>query len=98
MVRLQSKNKYNRGVFYFHTMDECNDFLYVFSDHFCNVDWEKPVEISDNTMLSYEHRRAMDIPPKERAERYLSWGFDVAGKNLTREQMEYVEKIAKGLN
>lgn len=98
IIKLQSKNKFNRGIFYFYTMEECNNFLYVFKDHFCNVKWEKPIELPEDTIIDTYSKQMMDIPPKKRAENNLSWGFSVAGDELTAEQSAYVKELIDRMN
>lgn len=70
----RSNSKY---VFYFHNMDDCNKFKYVFKNHWCNIKWEKPVEIPNDTKISEYDRKVMDKDPEERAESDLSWGFSL---------------------
>ena len=66
MIKLETS--YNdRDVFYFRTLDDCNKFLYVFENHWCNVKWKPPVEVSDNIILSRYQRDALDRDPKDRA-------------------------------
>jgi len=76
MIELKAKDLTIGGTFYFHTMQDCNDFLYVFKDHWCNVPWEKPREVPNDFPISKNQRKSMDKSPKERAESNLSWGFD----------------------
>lgn len=77
MVKLEVNDKINYEVLYFHNMKECNEYLYVFNDHWCNVPWKSPVEIPDDADIPYQDRACMDMPPKKRAEADLSWGFSL---------------------
>lgn len=105
MVRLASTSKMFNKVFYFHNMKDCNEFIYVFKDHFCNIEWSEPKEFPDNSILLSSEREAMDIPPKERAERNLKWGFNAINKSdcqvkINTEQKKFVydmvERITNG--
>lgn len=82
MIKLEAiSTKYPTGmsaVFYFHNMNDCNIFMHVFKDHWCNVKWEMPIELPDNTKIPDYKRRDMDKNAKERAERSLPWGFAFA--------------------
>jgi len=98
MIKLTSKNNWNKGVFYFRTMEDCNEFLYVFQDHFCNVPWNTPIEVPNTILLEQQQAIAMSASPKERAEKNLSWGFSIAGTSLTSTQQAYVNEIGKLLN
>lgn len=76
MIKLESNfNNSFDATFYFKTMKECEEFLYVFKDHWCNVPWKKPVEVSDDIKISEYKRNDLNNSPKERAESNLSWGF-----------------------
>ena len=99
MVRLDTDlEKYGRQneSFYFHTMQECKEFLYAFQDHWCNVPWKEPVEIPDTTVLPTGKARYMDIPPKTRADENLSWGFSLVrslGIEDTAKQSQFIEQM-----
>lgn len=80
MIKLVAKAKHSyrkEHVFYFHNMDDCNTFKEVFRDYWCKIQWDKPVEIPNDTKIEYSERKAMDKDPKERAESNLSWGFSL---------------------
>lgn len=101
MIELKSKDLTFGGIFYFHTMKDCNDFLYVFSDHWCNVPWESPKEISDDFPILESQRWRMDIPPKKRAEDSLSWGFSLVrrlGIDIDENQNSFVKDIVEKLS
>lgn len=96
MVKLEAKDTTFGGIFYFHNMKDCKDFLYVFEDHFCNVPWKAPIELPDNTYVNSNVRRSMDKPPKKRAEDSLSWGFNLVrrlGIGMTNEQNDFIESM-----
>lgn len=96
MVKLEAKDTTFGGIFYFHNMKDCKDFLYVFEDHFCNVPWKTPIELPDNTYVNSDVRRSMDEPPKKRAEDNLSWGFNLERRlsiGMTNGQNDFVESM-----
>ena len=80
MIVLKSKDTTFGGIFYFYNMRDCEDFLYVFKDHWCNVPWEKPIEAPSDTLISFYDRKSMDVPPKKRAEDSLFWGFSLVNR------------------
>lgn len=80
---IELKERYGRGTFHFHNIEECEAFLYVFRDHWCNVEWRPPAHMQDNSQV--EDIEYMNIPPKQRALSNLSWGFNIA-KDLTVDQ------------
>ena len=100
MIKLET-NYQNSDAFYFRTLDDCNKFLYVFKDHWCNVKWKSPVEVSDNISLSRFQRYALDKDPKDRAQSNLSWGFNLARRHdddkLNREQQIYLNRLMEEL-
>lgn len=101
MVKLEAKDTTFGGIFYFHNMKDCREFIYVFEDHWCNVPWETPIEISDDTYISSEERRYMDKSPKKRAEDNLSWGFSLEkrlGIGLSNEQNDFVKSMMNGFS
>lgn len=99
MVKLEAKDTQFGGIFYFHNMEDCNEFLYVFKDHWCNVSWEDPLVIPDDSNISQEDGKEMDVSPKKRAEENLSWGFNLVRDKdigLTKVQRFFVELFADG--
>jgi len=101
MIELKAKDLTFGGTFYFHTMQDCNDFLYVFKDHWCNVPWEKPREVSDDFPISRIQRESMDKPPKKRAGSSLSWGFSLVKRlniGLSKRQNLFVKGMADRLS
>lgn len=101
MIELKAKDFTFGGTFYFHTMQDCNDFLYVFKDHWCNVPWEKPREVSDDFPISRIQRESMDKPPKKRAESSLSWGFSLVKRlniDLSESQNLFVKNMVNKLS
>lgn len=92
---------YNKPVFYFRTRDDCNKFLNVFKDHWCNIRWKDPVEIPYNTKLSSYDEKTLDEDPKKRAESNLSWGFNLAryygDDKLKPSQQAFIDKMMKEL-
>lgn len=103
MIKLEVKNlKYSyrdSHVFYFKNIDDCNEFKQVFKDHWCNIRWEEPVEIHDNTKISDGERKQMNRNPKERAESDLSWGFSLekgeGWDKLNSHQNTFVNRIVE---
>lgn len=96
MIKLETNCANNREVFYFHNMSDCKEFLYVFKDHWCNVPWETPIEIPDDTYITSRERICMDKPPKKRAEDNLSWGFSLVrflGIELNKNQLSFVSSF-----
>ena len=97
MVKLEdAANDMFPGVFYFHTMEDCNKFLYIFRDHWCNVPWKEPIEVPDDYPISARDQEVMDEDPKERAERDLSWGFSLVKRleiRQTEKQNAFVEEM-----
>lgn len=96
MIKLEAQNTTFGGIFYFHTMQDCKDFMYVFKDHWCNVPWNTPVEITSDTYISEDLKREMDKPPKKRAQDNLSWGFNLVERldiDLTKEQNNFVKSM-----
>lgn len=96
MIKLEAADTTFGGVFYFHNMKDCEDFMYVFEDHFCNVPWKQPVEMPDTTPIRFEEKKDMNKPPRERAESNLSWGFNLThrlGIGLTDEQNDFVKSV-----
>lgn len=79
MVKLQSKDE-PTTAFYFKTMQDCAAFIYVFKDHWCNVEWNEPIERPDFFEMSRYQREVLNKDPKERAESNLSWGFNLDRK------------------
>lgn len=76
MIKLESNFKTGRNSeFYFRSKKECDAFLWVFDDHWCNVPWKKPVEIPDNTPLNEYWKEHINDDPKKLAVEKLNWGF-----------------------
>ena len=82
MIKLTSKNKLHNISFYFNNIEDCNKFLYVFKNHWCNVKWEKPEEIPNNTYIKDYHKRYLGRP-EELAENNLKWGFNSFNDDYT---------------
>ena len=97
MVKLETvRNEERSEIFYFHTMEDCNKFLYTFRDHWCNVPWKEPIEVPDDYPISARDQEVMDEDPKERAERDLSWGFSLVKRleiRQTEKQNAFVEEM-----
>lgn len=97
MVKLEdAANDMFPGVFYFHTMEDCNTFKNVFVDHWCNVPWKDPVEIPDDYPIDLAHKTYMDKDPKTYAELNLSWGFSLVkrlGIGQTNDQGSFVQEM-----
>ena len=96
MIELEFKHNYLGQKLYFKNTKDCEEYLYVFKDHMCNVPWEKPVEISDGTSIDYYDELSLKMPPKERALHDLKWGFnivDTLGIVLTDEQNNFIKSM-----
>lgn len=96
MIELKAKDLTFGGTFYFHTMQDCNDFLCVFKNHWCNVPWEKPREVPNDFPIGKSQRKSMDEPPKKRAESNLSWGFSLVKRlniDLSERQNLFVKDM-----
>lgn len=82
-------------------MNDCEKFIYVFKDHWCNIEWENPAKVPDNLKISDYERKALDKDPVERAESNLSYGFNLVrycGKDkLIKEQSLFIKEIIKEL-
>lgn len=86
-------------TFYFRTMQDYEDFIYVFKDHWCNVPWSKPVEAVDFPEMTRADRNCMQkyTTGKDLAEKNLDWGFSLVKTlniDLTPEQKALAQRIA----
>ena len=100
MIKLETKRVPFGGAFYFYNMADCEAFMYVFKDHWCNVPWRAPVEVPDWTDITDSQRKAMDKNPKQRAESNLSWGFSLCralGIDLNDDQKVCLAGLMKEL-
>lgn len=82
--------------FYFDNIDDCNEFLYVFKDHMCNVPWNKPEQVDSKSISSTK----IIQNPKQSAERNLSWGFNACrftSISETEEQLNSIRNIIKSI-
>lgn len=76
MIKLEVKANYRRSFdtpFYFKDIKDCNIFKHVFKDYWCNIPFDPPEEIPDNTDIG-DMRKYLNMDPKERALNNLSWG------------------------
>lgn len=97
MVKLQSGED-SRVVFYFKNINDCNKFLYVFKDHWCNVRWESPIEKPEFLEMTDRQREELDEDPKERAEDNLMWGFCIEKDRnirLNSSQLSFIDNFIK---
>lgn len=96
MIKLETKME-KGSVFYFKTINDCKKFMYVFENHWCNIDWEEPEEVPDDVNMSYYQRKLLDKDPKDRAESNLNWGFQLLRylhkDQLTQEQSLFVSNL-----
>lgn len=85
MIRLSNMHRFKpkERIFYFHTIEDCNEFLNVFKENECNVHWTEPREIPNNVKIKNMERNAMDKSPVERAKNALSWGFEITGNQYS---------------
>ena len=83
MIRLSNENKVKlkEKIFYFHTMEECTEFMNIFKENSCDVNWKEPREIPDTVKLKNMDIVDMEKPVKERAEKALVWGFNITSSN-----------------
>lgn len=101
MVKLEAKDTTFGGIFYFHDMKDCREFMNTFENHWCNIPWKEPIEISDDTYIDSDQRRYMDESPKKRAEDNLLWGFSMEkrlGIGLNNEQNDFVKSMISRLS
>lgn len=96
MIKLESNFKYGYNITrYFKTIEDCNKYLYVFKDHWCNVPWKDPEEIT-----GFDAKASVEAinDPIEIANGDLGWGFnncDLNNIEETKEQRDLVSKIAE---
>lgn len=98
MVKLTETKYWPHNVLYFHNMRDCKKYLAVFTNHWCNVPWDDPIVIPDNTLITSEQRAAMDKSPRKRAKADLSWGFSMCRSNkipLTAKQQKILDKCVE---
>ena len=96
MVKLEAENTMFGGVFYFHNMEDCTEFMHVFKDHWCNVTWKKPVKSDNFPEMTSTQRKLMDEDSKMRAMDNLGWGHNYVkrmGIDLTSQQKSIVATI-----
>ncbi len=94
MIKLICKDD-DKAVFYFKDIEDCNTFMHVFKDHWCNVEWEHPIEAKSFSMSAIQKSK-MRNDPKERAESNLSWGFNLCkqlNKDLTDTQRSFIDNM-----
>ena len=79
MVRLSNihRHPFKKRIFYFHTIEDCNEFISIFEKNSCNVVWGEPRKIPDTVKIKNSERELMDESPKQRADRALKWGFEI---------------------
>lgn len=98
MVKLRTNfgDYRNESTFYFRNMEQCDQFISVFKDHWCNIPWLKPIDLGDNVIIPNYALRMIDIDPKDRAIANLSWGFNMAkvyNIGLSEEQQKALEEM-----
>lgn len=97
-LTVNTENKFYQNSFYFHNIDDCNKFKFVFHDHMCNVPWNPPKEVPDDMVIPDRKREYMDLDPVKFAEGNLSWGFNLMkciSIGLTEEQNVFVGTVVK---
>lgn len=93
----------NIGI-YFKNMEDCNKYLHVFKDHWCNVPWKKPIEKDVNDLSPFEKSKMDKFliqDPIKSAEDNLSWGFhncDYAFIGLADDQKSTVQSLVSKLS
>ena len=93
LLDVQEQYDWQHSKFYFRTMTECEIFMNVFRNHFCNVPWNTPKIIPDTSELSEYDLKYLNRDPKIRAESNLSWGFSLVKFNnidLNEQQMNFI--------
>lgn len=95
MVKLTSTNKVHNESFYFKNDEDCDKFVYVFEDHWCNVKWNRET-IPDLPFIDQN----IHEDPVKRAEDNLKWGFnssfiDERDKQPTSEQREILHSLMR---
>ena len=100
MVKLETDGIMHEVKFYFKNMNDCVAFMHVFKDHWCNVPWKEPIEIPDDTNITKVQREMMNLDPRIRADKNLSWGFNALRKDctdgrsgITEAQFKFIERI-----
>ena len=104
MVKLTTPDD-TTAAFFFKDMNACNEFKYVFSNHWCNITWNTPEEqeVFPEATTGY-WRDHINDDPKKLADKHLMWGFSRLkflgrDKELTASQSQFVndmvEKITK---
>lgn len=97
MIKLETDYENENTVKYFNTLQECEEYLYVFKDHWCNVKWKEPIKVSD--ISNSNEKEYMKKSPKERAEADLSWGFSMmklkGGEELNKDQSVFLDDFLK---
>lgn len=96
MVKLEAYDTTFGGVFYFHNLEDCVEFVEVFKDHWCNVAWKYPVESDVFPELTSNQRKLMNKNPKMRAMDNLGWGHNYVkrlGIDLTPQQKSIATEI-----
>ena len=95
MWGITSLNKASNQTFYFETLQDCYDFLYVFKDHWCNVKWTEPFEINERKVPVEQRNYIKGKNAKQRADNALNWGFsslwcdEYGNKLLLEEDFNY---------
>lgn len=99
MVKLQATDDPS-AVWYFNTMKDCEKFLYVFKDHWCNARWNKPIEADSFPEVDSDDWDDLQKNPKKMAEDNLEWGFFLEkymGAKRSREQEDFLRKMVENL-
>lgn len=97
MIKLESSNKTINEAFYFNTIEECERFKYVFSNHWTGVKWKTPVEINECD-IPYDKIRYIKRfkSPEEYAEDNLKWGFNslfIEEPKLSKQQESFIQMM-----
>lgn len=96
MIKLAQTKYYPQVTFYFHTMKECKKFISTFENYGCNLPWDDPEEVPDNTQIDAFDRAEMRRKPKKRAKDDLDWAYGICKSNnigFTPEQQEKINQL-----
>ena len=76
VYKLEAKNDWQKAKWYFKSMDELNQFVNVFKDHGCDIDWNHRLVNDAIEPIDDWDLRDMNKNPVKRAEANLNWAFN----------------------
>lgn len=92
---IQLKTKHGVGyqtAFYFHTMEQCNEFMYTMRNHMMNVPWEKPIESSSFPEVEERSERGYWV------RRHLEESKSKSGKELAESNLHWANAFCQNAN